>query len=109
MKLKFPKLRVFKTGAWEGPISNLLEKPMIAFSPIEVLALKSDVVDSKPKGKFRANPFLNLPTLRRLVFCEVQPGYSAPSAYIKACNARRVECVYLSPKDGEDVSLIMKL
>ncbi|KAA1138992.1 hypothetical protein PGTUg99_032825 [Puccinia graminis f. sp. tritici] len=109
MKLKFPKLRVFKTGAWEGHISNLLEKPMIAFSPIEVLALKSDVVDSKPKGKFRANPFLNLPTLRRLVFCEVQPGYSPPPAYIKACNARRVECVYLSPKDGEDVSLIMKL
>ncbi|KAA1138988.1 hypothetical protein PGTUg99_032664 [Puccinia graminis f. sp. tritici] len=107
MKLKFPKLRVFKTIFWDGHISNLLEKPMIASSPIEVLALQSEVVDCRPKGKFRVNPFLNLPTLRRLVFCEVRPGYAPPPAYIKACNARRVKCVYLSPSDGEDVSLIM--
>jgi hypothetical protein len=106
-KFKFPKLRVFKTIFWEGSITNLLEKPMFAHSPIEVLVLQSEVVDRKPKGKFKVNPFSNLPMLKQLVFCEVRPGYKSPPAYTKACNARRVKCVYLSPHDGENVSLIM--
>ncbi|KAI9624702.1 hypothetical protein KEM48_008746 [Puccinia striiformis f. sp. tritici PST-130] len=107
INLEFPKLRVFKTIFWDGSIIDLLEKPIFAHSPIEVLVLQSEIIDHKPKGKFRSNPFTNLPMLKRLVFCDVRPGYSPPPAYVKACKARRVECVYLSPTDGENVSLIM--
>ncbi|WAQ82793.1 hypothetical protein PtA15_3A157 [Puccinia triticina] len=109
MHFKFPKLRVFKTVFWDGPLANLLEKPMIAQSPIEVLALRSDSVNDKPKGKSHVKPFSNLPMLKRLVFCDVSPGYSAPPAYTKACHARRVKCVYLGAGDSQDLSLIMKL
>ncbi|OAV96325.1 hypothetical protein PTTG_06320 [Puccinia triticina 1-1 BBBD Race 1] len=108
-RFQFPKLRVFKTISWDGPIANLLEKPMISQSPIEVLALRADIVDRKPKTKFLVNPFSNLPSLKRLLFYDVSPGYSAPPAYTEACAARCVECVYLSTMDSENVSLIMKL
>ncbi|KAI7956588.1 hypothetical protein MJO28_003683 [Puccinia striiformis f. sp. tritici] len=105
----FPRLSVFKTTFWDGSLSDLLEKPMFAHSPIQTLVLQSDAIQRQPTKNFRSNPFSHLPLLKQLVIAGVGPDYPTPPAYIKACKDLGIKVVCISLEDSEDFSLIMKL
>ncbi|PLW12346.1 hypothetical protein PCANC_23429 [Puccinia coronata f. sp. avenae] len=108
-KLEFPKLRVFKTVFWRGSVAELVENPILSSSPIEVLALHSERINSADKKNLRFNPFSSLPMLRRLVICEARPDYVLSPAYQDACKSQKVVPAYLSIEDSSNVSLIMRL
>ncbi|PLW32140.1 hypothetical protein PCASD_20333 [Puccinia coronata f. sp. avenae] len=109
IKFKFPKLQVFKTVFWKGSIAEFLQNPILSSSPIEVLALQSEFIDTPKEQKFRVNPFANLPLLRRLILYEANPTYVLPPAYLHACKSQGAEPIYIGHLDSSNVSLFMSL
>jgi hypothetical protein len=107
IKFKFPKLQVFKTVFWKGSIAEFLQNPILSSSPIEVLALQSEFIDTSKEQKFRVNPFANLPLLRRLILYEANPTYVLPPAYLHACKSQGAELIYIGHLDSSNVSLFM--
>lgn len=102
---KFPRLRVFRIHYWDYCITDLLRQEMFLLAPIEVIAIYSHTVYRR-KRAFHVNPFSKLPKLRKLVFIHARLDDSPPENYIRACKARRIQCVYFN---HGNISEIMKL
>ncbi|WAR53637.1 hypothetical protein PtB15_3B145 [Puccinia triticina] len=110
LQLHFPRLRVFKTVFWNGPLGNLLDQPMFSSAPLDLLALQASFCEQQSTSDDpRLNPFSNLHILRRLVFCDIPSDWECPATYLDLCRAKNIIPVHLTPEDSENISLIMSL
>ncbi|MBW0497731.1 hypothetical protein O181_037446 [Austropuccinia psidii MF-1] len=105
LDFNFPRLRVFRVNYWNKCIGQFLNRKMFTEAPLQVLALYSHTV-SRRRIFFWGDPFVNLRSLKKLVFLHARLDEKPPVAYLKACQAHQVQCVYLS---HSKTSEIMKL
>ncbi|KAI7960220.1 hypothetical protein MJO29_005288 [Puccinia striiformis f. sp. tritici] len=94
---KFPKLKTITIQCWGDSLGELFKRDIFAHAPIESLGVSYSIATSKHEVAFEGDLFANLPKLQRLVFMAAKsdPKYPLSPNLLSACEARRIECVYL--------------